>query len=35
VLDMPDRATYMRAIDVGSLAIKRHRMSEPVDYGDE
>jgi glutaconate CoA-transferase subunit A len=35
VLEMPDRATYMRDIDTDSLAIKRHRMSEPVDYGDE
>src|SRR3989440_5606156 len=32
VLEMPDRATYLRAIDVDSLAIKRHRMSMPVDY---
>jgi glutaconate CoA-transferase subunit A len=35
VLEMPDRATYMRDIDIDSLAIKRHRMSTPVDYGDE
>jgi glutaconate CoA-transferase subunit A len=35
VFEMPDRATYMRDIDVDSLAVKRHRMSEPVDYGDE
>jgi glutaconate CoA-transferase, subunit A len=35
VLDVPDRATYLSLIDVDSLRISRHRMSEPVDYGDE
>jgi len=35
VLEVPDRATYMSRIDVESLRISRHRMSEPVDYGDE
>jgi glutaconate CoA-transferase subunit A len=35
VLEVPDRATYMSRIDVDSLRISRHRMSEPVDYGDE
>jgi glutaconate CoA-transferase subunit A len=35
VLDVPDRATYLSLIGVDSLRISRHRMSEPVDYGDE
>jgi glutaconate CoA-transferase subunit A len=35
VLKVPDRATYLSLIDVDSLRISRHRMSEPVDYGDE
>ena len=35
VLDVPDRAAYLSLIDVDSLRISRHRMSEPVDYGDE
>jgi glutaconate CoA-transferase, subunit A len=35
VLEVPDRAAYMSLIDVDSLRISRHRMSEPVDYGDE
>jgi glutaconate CoA-transferase subunit A len=35
VMQIPDRATYMRNIDVAFLRITRHRMSEPVDYGDE
>jgi len=35
VLEVPDRATYMGRIDVDSLRISRHRMAEPVDYGDE
>src|SRR5258708_48707 len=35
VLEVPDRATYMSRIDVDSVRISRHRMSEPVDYGDE
>lgn len=35
VLDVPDRATYLSLIDLDSLRISRHRMSEPVDYGDE
>jgi glutaconate CoA-transferase subunit A len=35
VLEVPDRATYLSLIDVDSLRISRHRMSEPVDYGDE
>ncbi|HYR49891.1 MAG TPA: CoA-transferase [Candidatus Eisenbacteria bacterium] len=35
VLEVPDRATYLSLIDVDSLRISRHRLSEPVDYGDE
>jgi glutaconate CoA-transferase subunit A len=35
VLLVPDRATYLSRLDIGSLHITRHRMSEPVDYGDE
>jgi glutaconate CoA-transferase subunit A len=35
VMQIPDRATYMRNIDAASLRITHHRMSEPVDYGDE
>jgi glutaconate CoA-transferase, subunit A len=35
VLSVPDRATYMSRLDIASLRITRHRMSEPVDYGDE
>ena len=35
VMDVPDRATYLSRVDLESLRITRHRMSEPVDYGDE
>jgi glutaconate CoA-transferase, subunit A len=35
VLDVPDRATYLRMLDFESLRITRHRLSVPVDYGDE
>src|ERR1700687_750531 len=35
VTQVPDRAAYMSRIDAISLRITRHRMSEPVDYGDE
>jgi glutaconate CoA-transferase subunit A len=35
VMQIPDRATYLSQIDVDSLRVTRHRMSEPVDYGDE
>jgi glutaconate CoA-transferase subunit A len=34
-LQVPDRATYMSKLDVAALRTTRHRMSEPVDYGDE
>src|SRR6202171_1613084 len=35
VTQKPDRASYVAQIDADSLRISRHRMSEPVDYGDE
>jgi glutaconate CoA-transferase subunit A len=35
VMQVPDRATYMSRIDAASLRITGHRMSAPVDYGDE
>ena len=35
VLGVPDRAAYMGRVDTESVRVSRHRMSEPVDYGDE
>jgi len=35
VLDVPDRAEYLKRIDADSLRIKRHRPSVPADFGDE
>jgi glutaconate CoA-transferase, subunit A len=35
VLDLPDRATYLKRIDVESLRIKEHRPSAPADFGFE
>ena len=35
VMLVPDRATYLSRLDIAALRITRHRMSEPVDYGDE
>ena len=35
VLDAPDRAAYLRMLDLEPLRITRHRPSVPVDYGDE
>ena len=35
VLEVPNRATYLKLIDVDSLRITKHRLSEPADYGDE
>ncbi|HSS60874.1 MAG TPA: CoA-transferase [Candidatus Limnocylindrales bacterium] len=35
VLDVPDRATYLKRIDVEALRIKNHRPSAPADYGDD
>jgi len=35
VLGVQDRAAYMGRIDLGSLRIATHRLSVPVDFGDE
>jgi glutaconate CoA-transferase subunit A len=35
VLEVADRASYLKLIDVDSLRITKHRLSEPADYGDE
>ena len=35
VLSVQDRAAYMGRIDLGSLRIATHRLSVPVDFGDE
>src|SRR5213080_3158009 len=35
VVDVPDRAAYMRRIDAGALRIKHHRLSAPADFGDD
>jgi glutaconate CoA-transferase subunit A len=35
VLDVPDRATYLKNLDIDSLRIRNHRYSAPADYGDE
>ena len=35
VLDVSDRAAYMALLDVESLRVKHHRLSAPVDFGDE
>lgn len=35
VLEVAGRASYLKRIDVDSLRITKHRLSEPVDYGDE
>ena len=34
VLDVADRAAYLRRIDIEPLRIKHHRPSAPVDFGD-
>ena len=34
VLDVPDRAAYLRRIDRTALRTRRHLLSAPVDYGD-
>lgn len=34
VIDVPDRTTYLRDIDVEVLRIRNHRYSAPADYGD-
>jgi glutaconate CoA-transferase subunit A len=35
VLGVPDRAAYLRKLDLEQLRIRRHLPSVPVDYGDE
>ena len=35
VLGVQDRAAYMGRIDLASLRIATHRLSVPVDFGDE
>src|SRR5216683_5698851 len=35
VLDVPDRTSYLKEIDVDALRIRNHRYSAPVDFGDE
>jgi len=35
VLGVADRTEYMAKIDAGALAVRRHLVSFPVDYGDE
>ena len=35
VLDVRDRADYMRRIDVDAIRITQHRPSAPADFGDE
>ena len=35
VMGVPDRATYLQHLDLASLRVSQHRMSEPVDYGFE
>jgi glutaconate CoA-transferase subunit A len=35
VLEMPDRATYLKRVDVESLRIHHHQFSAPADFGDE
>jgi glutaconate CoA-transferase subunit A len=35
VMGVPDRATYLQHLDLATLRVSQHRMSEPVDYGFE
>jgi glutaconate CoA-transferase subunit A len=35
VMGVPDRAAYLEHVDLASLRVSLHRMSEPVDYGFE
>jgi glutaconate CoA-transferase subunit A len=35
VLDVPDRKAYLARVDLDRLRITRHRLSAPVDFGDE
>jgi glutaconate CoA-transferase subunit A len=35
VLEVADRASYLKLLDIDSFRITKHRLSEPADYGDE
>jgi glutaconate CoA-transferase subunit A len=35
VLDIPDRAAYLHALDIETLRIHHHKYSAPADFGDE
>ena len=35
VLDVPDRAAYLKLLDLDAVRIMRHRLSVPADFGDE
>jgi glutaconate CoA-transferase subunit A len=35
VSDVPDRAAYVKAMDIEPLRIRHHQYSAPADYGDE
>lgn len=35
VMDLPDRAAYLKAVNIEALRIRHHRYSASADYGDE
>jgi glutaconate CoA-transferase, subunit A len=35
VLDLPDRRSYLRQLDLEAIRVRRHRPSAPADFGDE
>jgi glutaconate CoA-transferase, subunit A len=35
VLDVPDRAAYLKRVDAETLRVQHHQFSAPADYGDE
>jgi glutaconate CoA-transferase subunit A len=35
VMGVPDRTGYLQQLDLASLRVSQHRMSEQVDYGFE
>ena len=35
VLELPDRASYMKRVDVEAIRIEHHRPSVPADFGYE
>jgi glutaconate CoA-transferase, subunit A len=35
VLGVPDRQAYLKRVDQAGLAVRKHLLSAPVDYGDE